>query len=66
MLDEIVLPPVRIPREARQAKCVREIEIDPSEYTPDDVSRELVTSLPDEINVDLRHLKYKLRGQTSD
>jgi ribonuclease Z len=66
MPDEIVLPPVEIPREAQQAEYLREIEIDPSKYTPDDVSRELVTSLPDEIKIDLGPLKDKLRSQIPD
>ena len=66
MPDEIVLPPVEIPREAQQAEYLREMEIDPSKYTPDDVSRELVTSLPDEIRIDLGPLKDKLRSQNPD
>jgi ribonuclease Z len=66
MPDEIVLPPVEIPREAQQAEYLREIEIDPSLYTPDDVSRELVTSLPDEMKIDLGPLKEKLRSQNPE
>jgi hypothetical protein len=61
MPDEITLPPVEIPREAQQAEYLREIEIDPRKYTPDDVARDLVTSLPDEIKIDLKPMKQKMR-----
>jgi hypothetical protein len=61
MPDSITLPPVMIPREAQQDPYLREIEIDPREYYPDDVYREQVTSLPDEITIDLRPMKEQWR-----
>ncbi len=61
MPDSITLPPVTIPREAQQDPYLREIEIDPREYYPDDVYREQVTSLPDEITIDLTPLKEQWR-----
>ena len=63
MPDSITLPPVMIPREAQQDAYLREIEIDPHEYYPADVDRELVTSLPDEITIDLSPMKEKMRKQ---
>jgi len=61
MPDSITLPPVTIPREAQQDAYLREIEIDPREYYPDDVYREIVTSLPEEITIDLRPMKEQWR-----
>ena len=61
MPDSITLPPVTIPREAQQDPYLREIEIDPREYYPDDVYREIVTSLPEEITIDLRPMREQWR-----
>ncbi|MGI9621242.1 MAG: guanitoxin biosynthesis MBL fold metallo-hydrolase GntH [Acidimicrobiales bacterium] len=61
MPDEISLPPVRRPRESQQDAYLREIEIDPRKYLPDDLYRDPVTELPDEITIDLRPLKEQLR-----
>jgi ribonuclease Z len=61
MPDSLTLPPVEIPREAQQDAYLREIEIDPREYYPDDVYREIVTSLPEEITIDLRPMKEQWR-----
>jgi ribonuclease Z len=61
MPDSLTLPPVTIPREAQQDAYLREIEIDPREYYPDDVYREIVTSLPEEITIDLRPMKEQWR-----
>jgi hypothetical protein len=66
MPDEVTLPPVRRPRESQQAAYLREIEVDPHAYLPDDVYRDPVTTLPDEITIDLRPLKERLRAQTQD
>ena len=63
MPDSVTLPPASRPREAQQDSYLREIEIDPREYYPDDVYREPVTALPDEITIDLRPMKEKLRKQ---
>ena len=64
--DEITLPPVEIPREAQQAEYLREIEIDPRKYLPDDVYRDPITALPDEIKIDLTPMKQKMRDLQSD
>ena len=63
MPDSVTLPPVNRPRETQQDAYLREIEIDPREYLPADVYRDPVTALPDEITMDLRPLKEKLRKQ---
>ena len=63
MPDEIVLPPVRRPRESQQDAYFRDIEIDPRKYLPDDLYRDPVTALPDEIKIDLQPMKDKLRKQ---
>ena len=63
MPDEVTLPPVRRPRESQQDPYLREIEIDPRKYLPDDLYRDPVTALPDEIKIDLRPMKERLRNQ---
>jgi ribonuclease Z len=63
MPDSMTLPPVTRPRESQQDAYLREIEIDPREYLPADVYRDPVTSLPDEITIDLRPMKEKMRKQ---
>jgi ribonuclease Z len=63
MPDSITLPPVRRPRESQQDAYLREIEIDPRDYLPADVYRDSVTSLPDEITIDLGPMKEKMRKQ---
>ena len=49
-LDEIPdvfeFPPVNFPREEQRIEYLREIEIDPSKYTPKDVQRDLVLEMP--------------------
>jgi hypothetical protein len=44
--DVIEFPPARLPREEQQIEYLREIEIDPSKYTPPDVDRDRVLSSP--------------------
>lgn len=61
MPDSITLPPVRRPRESQQDAYLREIEIDPRDYLPADVYRNSVTSLPDEITIDLGPMKERMR-----
>ena len=58
-----MVPPVQRPRESQQDAYLREIEIDPHTYYPDDVYRDTVTALPDEITLDLKPMKEKLRRQ---
>jgi hypothetical protein len=41
--DVIEIPGPKTTREAEQDPYLREIEIDPKKYTPDDVQRDLVT-----------------------
>ena len=40
--EEIIIPAPKLPREAQQEPYLREIEIDPKEYTPENVQRDLV------------------------
>lgn len=60
---QMVLPPVRRPRESQQDAYLRDIEIDPRKYLPDDLYRDPVTELPDEVKIDLRPMKERLRQQ---
>jgi len=49
-LDEIPdvfeFPAINFPREEQQIEYLRQIEIDPSKYTPEDVARDLVLEMP--------------------
>jgi hypothetical protein len=63
MPDSTTLPPVRRPRESQNDAYLREIEIDLRDYLPADVDRDSVTSLPDEITIDLGPMKEKMRKQ---
>jgi ribonuclease Z len=61
--DELELPQPPRPRETQQDAYLREIEIDPRDYLPDDVYRDPVTALPSELKADLRPIKQALRDQ---
>jgi hypothetical protein len=63
MPDEMVLPQPPRPRETQQDLYLREIEIDPRKYLPDDVYRDPVTALPRELKADLRPIKQALRDK---
>ncbi len=52
----IDVPPVRIPREDQQDQYFRDIEIDPGEYMPPDVARDLITRLPEGLRIPLQAL----------
>ena len=50
---EIVFPTPKIPREEQQEAYFRQMEIDPTKYTPEDVKRALITEMPPiKINVE--------------
>ena len=52
MPDVIEMPPAKLPREEQQIEYLREIEIDPTLYTPKELERDLVLeSPPMKINV---------------
>jgi ribonuclease Z len=44
--DVIEFPPAKLPREEQQEQFLRDAEIDPALYMPDDVQRELVLESP--------------------
>jgi len=46
MPDVIEMPPAKLPREEQQIEYLREIEIDPSLYTPKELDRPLVLESP--------------------
>lgn len=52
----IKIPAPRIPREEQQDPYLREIEIDPQEYTPQDVQRDLVLEWG-EMEIDVEQMK---------
>jgi ribonuclease Z len=54
--DLVDVPPVRLPREEQQDQYFRDIEIDPDEYMPPDVARELIMALPPGLQLPLRAL----------
>ena len=54
--DMVDVPPVRIPREEQQDQYFRDIEIDPNEYMPPDVARDLIMALPPGLQLPLRAL----------
>jgi hypothetical protein len=66
MPDEMELPQPPRPREAQQDPYLREIEIDPRKYLPDDVYRDPVLVLPDELKADLRPVKQALKDKEQD
>jgi ribonuclease Z len=43
MPEELVVPAPKVPREEQQEKFLRDLEIDPKKYMPEDVQRDLVT-----------------------
>jgi ribonuclease Z len=63
MPDKMVLPQPPRPRETQQDLYLREIEIDPRKYLPDDVYRDPVTALPRELKAYLRPIKQALRDK---
>ena len=66
MPDEMELPQPRRPRESQQDPYLREIEIDPHKYLPDDVYRDPITALPAEMKADLRPIKQALRDKEKE
>jgi len=46
MPDVIEFPPAKLPREQQQIEYLREMEIDPSKYYPEDVNRDLILESP--------------------
>jgi hypothetical protein len=46
MPDVIEMPLAKLPREEQQIEYLREIEIDPSKYTPEELDRDLVLESP--------------------
>ena len=50
-VGHVVLPKVKRPREQQQDKYVREKEIDPAQYYPTDVNRDLVLEMPTTLNL---------------
>ena len=53
---EVSFPVPKLPREKQQDPYVRQMELDPAKYTPKDVQRELVTTMPP-ITIDLEAMK---------
>lgn len=56
--DKVQVPQPRLPREVQQEQETRDLEIDPHKYYPDDVYREPLTKLPE----DLAFSKEDLEG----
>lgn len=56
MPEELVLPEPKLPREEQQEKFVRDLEIDPKKYTPEDVQRDLMLEFH-EIRVNVEEMK---------
>ena len=54
--DEIVIPAPKTPREQQQTPFLRENEIDPANYTPQAVQRELVLEM-DGMKIDVEQMK---------
>lgn len=50
---KFVVPQPRSTREEQQEQYTRDIEMDPKKYMPEDVRRELITHLPDPLEIDL-------------
>ena len=59
----VVLPKVRIPREAQQEEFLRKLEIDPVKYYPPDVKRDLVLEMPTGAEIIKNKIKAKLKGK---
>ena len=56
--EKIPVPQPRLPREVQQEQLTRDLEIDPQKYYPEDVYREPLTKLPE----DLAFSKEDLEG----
>ena len=56
MPKKVSFPVQGLPREKQQDQYVRQMEIDPAKYTPKDVQRDLVTTMPP-ITIDLEAMK---------
>lgn len=56
----VSFPAPRLPREKQQDQYLRQMELDPAKYTPKDVQRDLVTTMPP-ITIDLEALKRTQR-----
>ena len=56
--DEVPIPLPKLPREEQQEQYTRDMEIDPKKYYPEDVYREPLTELPE----DLKFTKDDLEG----
>jgi ribonuclease Z len=55
MPDVIEFPPAKMPREEQQIEYLREIEIDPSKYYPEELNRELILESP-KISVNVKEI----------
>jgi hypothetical protein len=53
---KIELPQPKIPREEQQIQYMREIEIDPNKYYPEDVYRDPETKLDNPLIIDLEKM----------
>jgi len=47
--DKVLVPQPKIPREEQQEQLTRDLEIDPKKYYPEDVYREPLTKLPEDL-----------------
>ena len=56
----MLLPKVKIPREAQQEAFVRKLEIDPAKYYPPQVDRPIVTEMPSTLDMVKSKVSAKL------
>lgn len=61
-LGNVVLPPVKLPREQQQEAYVRQMEIDPTKYYPPDVNRPLITTMPRSVDMIEQIITKKLNS----
>ena len=60
--EQIIIPKPRLPREQQQEKFLRDMEVDPHTYYPDDADRELTQVWPEEgVSIDVQEM-IKSRG----
>jgi len=62
---KVTIPQPKIPREEQQIQYMRDIEIDPHKYYPEDVYRDPVTKLPDPLIFDVEKM-VKSRNDLED
>ena len=61
--DEVRVPSPKILREEQQEQYTRDIEIDPKKYYPEDVYREPLTKLPEDLSFSKEDLEAMIAAR---